>query len=311
MKLRRPTPVLALLAAAAPLAPPALLAGPNPTSKFYVADCAGDCEIDTGQKTDDLTKHSVYSADGTVVETKPNSVNAMVFSNGTGVFFDQDTKLEVKKFEQEPFVPQRTDMDTEPSISQTSAYLAHGTVGLCTSKLVAGSTMTYQTSLGAVNIQGGQVVVQATPGQTVISMLDGESTVTTGDPGAAGTPLHDGEQAVITQDPNGGPAHIRIQSIPSSQLQPLSNLVTMACTSKKTVYFQAVGGPRSPLGSGASSPAITAFDGDDGGTGTPTPTGPINAVPPQTIVAVPVAAANPPAQFVVSPAELTTSGTGG
>ena len=117
----------------------------NPTSKFYVADVDGDAEIDTGDRVDDLTKSSVYNAEGTVVETKPNATNAMVFSNGTGIFFDQDTRVEVKQFDQEPFVPNRTDMDTEPSVSQTQAYVPRGTVGICTSQLVAGSSMNYQT----------------------------------------------------------------------------------------------------------------------------------------------------------------------
>ena len=74
----------------------------NPTSKFYVADVEGDAQIDTGEKVDDLNKQSVYNAQGTVIETKANSVNAMVFSNGTGIFFDSDTRVEMKRFEQEP-----------------------------------------------------------------------------------------------------------------------------------------------------------------------------------------------------------------
>src|SRR5665213_3370383 len=107
---------------AAGLVLPALLsAAPkkNPTSKFYVADVDGEAQIDTGDRVDDLNKKSVYNAEGTVIETKPKASNAMVFSNGTGIFFDEDTRVEVKHFEQEPFVPNRTDMDTEPSISQT------------------------------------------------------------------------------------------------------------------------------------------------------------------------------------------------
>ena len=104
--------------------------------------------------------------------TKPKSTVAVVFSNGTGVFFDEDTRIEVKKFEQEPFVPNRTDTDVEPSMSQTQAFVPRGTVGLCTSKLVAGSNMTYKTQLGAVNIRGGKVVIQSFNNETKISMLE-------------------------------------------------------------------------------------------------------------------------------------------
>jgi len=70
----------------------------------------------------------------------------MVYSNGTGIYFDPDTRMEIRKFVQEPFTPNRADMETEPSISQTQTFLSRGLVGLCTSRLVAGSSMVYQTA---------------------------------------------------------------------------------------------------------------------------------------------------------------------
>lgn len=300
-------------------------ASPNPTSKFYVADVSGDVQVNTGTRVDDLTKHSVYNADGTVIETKPDSVNAMVFSNGTGIFFDPGTRLEVKKFEQEPFVPGRTDMDVEPSVSQTQAFLPFGTVGLCTSKLVAGSSMNYRTPLGGVNIQGGKVVIQSNAGSTVISDLGGESTVNAGQLDSGGEVLHDGEQAIITPNPNGGAPLMTVQPIPSNQTQALGNLVTMACASKKTVYFEvrtlrtntpipiATNVTLAPLPSNTASGGgdITAFDGDDGVAPTTTPTGPTGGAPAQVIVAVPVAPSNVVVQFEVSPATLTSGSSGG
>jgi hypothetical protein len=48
----------------------------------------GDTQIDTGTEIDDLTKKSVYNAEGTVIETKPNSNASIVLSNGTGIYFD-------------------------------------------------------------------------------------------------------------------------------------------------------------------------------------------------------------------------------
>jgi len=285
----------------------------NPTSKFYVADVDGDAQIDTGDRVDDLTKKSVYNAEGTVVETKPSATNAMVFSNGTGVFFDEDTRLEVKKFEQEPFVPNRTDMDVEPSISQTQNYVPRGTVGLCTSKLVAGSSMNYSTPLGSVNIQGGKVVVSTDNNKTTISMIEGESNVNAGVVDTGGHTLKNGQQAVITPGPNGAPPQIKIQDIPSNQVKELSQKVTMACNAKKTVYFEATGQQQSDTvvpnrGGAGRTPAVatnpgtvTAFDGNDGST-TPTsdPT-------PQTITAVPAAPAVTPDANDSSPSSITSS----
>src|SRR5882757_4527190 len=124
----------------------------NPAGKIYVSDITGDSQIDTGQKIEDLVKRSVYSVQGTVIETKSKSTDSLVYSNGTGVFFDSDTRVEIKRFLQEPFTPNRTDMELEPSISQTQAYVVRGIVGICTSKLVAGSNMTYRTPHASVNI---------------------------------------------------------------------------------------------------------------------------------------------------------------
>jgi hypothetical protein len=306
----------------------------NPTSKFFVADVEGDAEIDTGEKVDDLNKQSVYNASGTVIETKTNAVNAMVFSNGTGIFFDQDTRVEMKRFEQEPFVPNRTDMDTEPSVSQTQAYLPRGTVGLCTSKLVAGSSMTYRTPIASVNIHGGKVVIQNENGVTKISMLEGDSTVNAGNVDMGGHTLHGGEQAIVTAGVGGGPPQVKIQDIPPADKDQLGGKVTMACTAKKTVYFevrtrsanngqtsdqgvtglafgtgaQNQGGSSSTSNSTSSteSGAVTAFDADSQNAPSTGNTNSTNTQQ-QVIVAVPVVPSTLPVQFDPSPAVVSSA----
>ncbi|MBC7368627.1 MAG: hypothetical protein H7343_17755 [Undibacterium sp.] len=240
----------------------------NPSSKLYVADLNGEAQIDTGEKIDDLAKKSVYNAQGTVIETKSKSNNAMVFSNGTGGYFDEDTRVEIKTFAQEPFTPNRTDMDVEPSISQTRAFVARGSVGLCTSKLVAGSNMTYNTAQGSVNIRGKRIVIAAGDRETKISMIEGDSTVKGGDLDLGGQTLKAGEQAIIRNGAPGQPSSVSIQKIPENERQALDEKVTLACMAKKTVYFevrekvinegQAAGEPA------AASDSVNAFDAPDG-----------------------------------------------
>ncbi len=213
----------------------------NPSSKIYVASMEGQSQINQDDKIADLTQKSAYNAEGSVIETKPKSTNAMVYSNGTGIFFDPDTRVEVKKFIQEPFTPNRNDMEVEPSISQTEGVVSHGTIGLCTSKLVAGSTMNYRTSLGSVSIRGGKIVIQAEPESTKISMLEGESTVRGGTLDLGGQVLHAGEQAVIKPGPPGAPNVIKIGKIPDADRSSLDDKVLMACAAKKTVYFETNG----------------------------------------------------------------------
>ena len=301
----------------------------NPASKVYISDVSGDAVINTGEVTADLTKRSVYTAEGTIIETrKPDSdaerdkvYSTMVYSNGTGAYFDADTRVEVRKFVQEPFTPHRTDMEVEPSISQTQAYLARGTVGLCTSKMVAGSSMNYQTPHGGVNIRGRKVVIQSSGNTSTISMLEGESTVRAGAQDIGGHTLKAGEQAIIKAGAAGQPNQIIIRQIPPAEAQVLDEKVSLACQAKRTVYFEARELPREQaLGDAAStsstedaaasgdasadsstSGAVTAFYGDSAASST-SQTGAT-----REIVPVPVVPVTLPVEHTVSNAFLTTA----
>jgi hypothetical protein len=257
----------------------------NPTSKFYVADVEGSAQINTGEKIEDLTNKSVHSAQGTIVETKKDATNAMVFSNGTGIFFDEDTKLEVKRFVQEPFTPNRTDMEMEPSISQTNSMLSRGTIGLCTSKMVAGSTMTYRTQHGSVAIRGRKVVIETSDKQTTVSLIEGDVTVRGGDYDMGGQNLRSGQQAVITPGAFGAPCSIQIQAIPADTMGALDKKVTMACMAKSTVYFE------------------TSQRKNDNATADNRSPSPFDEMADE-IVAIPVAPADLPVQFTVSPSRI-------
>jgi hypothetical protein len=208
----------------------------TPTSKLYIADLDGQSEIDTGERIEDLRSKSVHNAQGTIIETKANSNNSMVFSNGTGVFLDQDTRLEVQQFSQEPFTPNRTDLETEPSISQTRNYIPRGRVGICAPRMVAGSSMVYATPHGSASIRGKKVVVESQDFETIISSVEGEVTVK-GDGGSGGgRTIKGGEQAVIRQLPGQAPT-IVVQPIPDDQREMIEDKVAMACNARRTVYF--------------------------------------------------------------------------
>lgn len=290
----------------------------NPASKVYVSDVSGEAIIDTGESIEDLSKRSVYTAQGTVIETKKpekaedNSkyFSTMVYSNGTGAFFDADTRVEVRRFVQEPFTPNRTDVETEPSISQTSAFVSRGSVGLCTSKLVAGSNMTYQTPLGSVNIRGRKIVMEVNGNETKVSMLEGDSTVRGGPQDLGGHTVHAGEQAIIRPGPPGQPNIVQISKIPDSEMSQLDDKVAMACQAKKTVYFDvrekksdSSSGPDQggnepgtggDGGAGGGDGSVSVFDGNSG----------TSSVTPREIVPVEVIPTNPNQNLVVSPASV-------
>ncbi len=340
--LRRPTlagpTVLLVLITLVPVALFAQSKKKNPSSKLYVSEVNGDAQIDTGSNVQDLNKRSVYTAEGTTIETKKadrpedkgKAFSTMVYSNGTAAYFDENTKVEVKHFVQEPFTPNRSDMEVEPSISQTQAFVARGTVGLCASKLVAGSSMNYSTAQGSVNIRGQKVVIEANDAETKVSMLEGESTVRGGTQDLGGHTLHAGEQAIIRRGGAGQPNNVQVQKIPPAEVAALDDKVAMACMAKKTVYFDVrerpltLGGPSgspeaaladdtasgSATTSGGStstsSGLVTAFDGTPANSGFATSGSTV-----REIVAIPVVPVNLPVQFTVSPSRIVTPRPGG
>lgn len=256
----------------------------NPASKIYVSDITGESQISIGEKIEDLVTKSVYNVEGTIIETKAKSSDSLVFSNGTGAFFDESTRVEVRRFAQEPFTPNRSDMEVEPSISQTQAFVMRGLVGICTSKLVAGSNMTYQTPHGLVNIRGRKLVIETTDAASIISMIEGDSTVHSGALDLGGRTLHAGEQATIQPGAPGQPNRIEIAKIPSDRLAVLEEKAAMACMAKRTVYFDT----RESAEQGGNLP--NAFGGEAEST--------------QEIIAITVVPTNVSPDITISPSSL-------
>jgi hypothetical protein len=250
----------------------------NPTSKVFVADLTGESQIDTGEKIEALTKKSVYSAEGTIIETKVDSTDSLVLSNGTAIYVGADTRFEVKKFLQEPFSPNRNDLDVEPSISQTYVKIVRGAIGICTSKLVAGSSMVYTTPQATINIRGRKLMIEVEENETRVSLLEGDITVL-GDSLRDGQTLKPGQQAIIRKNAADQTATITVQPLSEAAIAQLDEKVALACISRRTVYFEVADRKG---GNG------TAFD-----TEAPAEIRPVEVVP-----------ANLPTRFTISPARI-------
>ena len=276
----------------------------NPTSKFFVSDLTGESQVNVDGIILPLQKKSVFSAQGAIIETKPKASNSLVYSNGSGIFLGENSRLELRRFAQEPFTPNRVDLETEPSISQTQAYLARGSLALCTSKMVAGSSMVYQTPLATINIRGKRVVIDSSDDATTVSVLEGDCSVRAGDLDAAGHNIATGQQAIIRRGAINQPNVMEVGKIPDGERAALEEKASMACLSRQTVYFDV----RDRVGNAAS-----AFDaGDDTRTApldtTPgnvpgTPTAPNLPTRPE-IVPVEIAPGNLPVDFTVSPSRI-------
>ncbi len=279
----------------------------GPTSKVYMAEAQGESEIQNGDKIYTARQATAFDAPGTVIETKANSHNTLVFSNGTGLFVDQSTHVEINRFVQEPFRPERnTQLNTnyEPSVSQSEVYLSRGAVGVCTNQMISGSSMLYSTPQGSVNIRGGRVSIESNPAETIIDLLEGDLTVRHNDRDVGGQILRPGERATIR--PAAAPGlkpMVSIGPIPPEAMLAAEERTTTACNAKKSVTFEviekkaevgldqpadAVGTPASDTPP-AAEPEAAGADAGDGD---------------QEIVAKPTVPQNPPTNIVVSPDRL-------
>ena len=282
----------------------------GPTSKLYLAETKGDTQIQNGDKVYTARQATAFDAPGTVIETKADSHNAFVYSNGTGMFVDQNTRVEIDRFVQEPFKPQRngsTDAPVEPSISQSDVFVSRGAVGICTSQLVSGSSMSYGTPQASVNIRGGKVAIETSANETTIDLLEGDITVRSGSKDVGGQILRAGERAVIRPGPTGQPPRVTISQIPPAALQQADERCSIACNAKKTVTFEVIEQKANEGGLDAPPPTTAAGDTKaPDGTPAPTtaPTSPDPSEPTQEIVPKPTVPADLPTNIVISPDRL-------
>ena len=205
----------------------------SPESKICVNDVVGTADIFFSQAVNKLTKNSVYNAEGATIETGEKAAVVMVFSNDAGIALDSDTRIVIEKFTQTPFISNRTDMDMEPSTSQTRVYVPKGIVGLCTNELAAGSSMIYYTQVGSANIHHGRFVINNDPSNTTISVLDGDCVVSTRNAPTNLRLVTENQQAIITRN------RITIQKIPSNKKSDLELLVIPGCQAKQSIDFEA------------------------------------------------------------------------
>lgn len=295
----------------------------GPTSKIYMAEAVGESQIQNGDKIYTARQATAFDAPGTVIETKAGAYNALVYSNGTGMFVDEITRVEINRFVQEPFRPQRInerlDTITEPSVSQSNVHVSTGAIGICTSQLISGSSMNYSTPHGNVNIRGGKVSIETNDNVTFIDLLDGDITVRgSGGHDIGGHILRPGERATIMPSLAGGQPTISVSPIPPSALRSADERTQTACNAKKTVTFEVIQrkaeeGLDSPAG---ESPASEETSGETASTEDAefaedevAGAGDEEAISDQEIIARPTVPANPPSNIVVSPDRLPGTGT--
>ena len=234
------TVTLALLFATfAPVTRGASAAG-SPISKVYFAAVRGaDAFVHQGDRSQPISPKETYAAAGLGIETQAGAIVTMVFSNGLAVQLHADTRLKVKRFAQEPFRPNRTDIQLEPSISDVELDLAYGTMVISTAKLVPGSRLNLETNRAEVNAQGGTMIVTANPEETDVSVVTGACTIYGHNDGTHFDAVKEGEMAKVHLAATDATGAVVIEVTPMTkpELATLTGQTDDITLAKRTVYF--------------------------------------------------------------------------
>jgi hypothetical protein len=240
-----------------PVAANAQTQSAGPAGKLYVAEMEGASEIDSRTRVQEMVRKAVYDADDSIIQTKAGATNTIVFSNGVGIFLDPETTLQVDRFTQQPFQPNRADLELEPSVSRMFLSLRNGTIALCTGKMLPGSILEITTPHATVSIRGKRVVIQTSVMGTTVSLLEGDVTARLGASDASGQVLLPNQRAIIRQGRLDDPLRIVIEPIPEELRRGLEDRAAFACMARHTVYFDTEEG--TPGASLRARPGISVF----------------------------------------------------
>lgn len=150
----------------------------NILGKFFVSNIKGKVTCIVNSRIYELKKGDTLPARGAIVDTGKGANATFLFSNGTGVYVDEKTHFEVKRFEQEFFAP-NNNLRVEPSNSLTLVSLTIGRVVLSTPQLLSGTIMIYETPHASVNIRGEKLLIEVNDKQTQthVAMISGVASV--------------------------------------------------------------------------------------------------------------------------------------
>lgn len=174
------------------------------------------------------------------VTSAPDSSAILVFSNGSTVKVNSDTRLVIEEFLQDPFadsVPMSSAKE-EPSTSVTRLNLKKGAL-ICNVKKLRtagpdGSSFTVNTPVGAAGIRGTTFAIEFIPGNNntgiyTLSVTEGEVVLT--DTKGAVSQVLGGKAVVITvtteTNPDTGVVRVTSQSDASIQEIPQASLNTI------------------------------------------------------------------------------------
>jgi hypothetical protein len=219
------------------------------SGKIYVAEVAGGISYTVGGSLNEVKKGETLPVQGSRNETAPAAHVVYVFSNGTSIYIDEKTVVQIAKFEQRPF-PKGTDITvTEPSVSHTMGRITQGRIIITTNKLATGTTMIYLTPHAEVKIRGQEVVIEVNDRESRIDVVNGDVTVTPlgGSAHGIGQVLHSGQEAVVTDSSTGSSSvPLLVLTIDQGRLDSLASQLAAGDRARQIVVFESVPGSGGP-----------------------------------------------------------------
>ena len=213
--------------------------------KVYVAEVSGGVAYTIGGGATDLKKGLTLPAQGARNETAPAAHVVYVYSNGTSLYIDEKTALQIAKFEQKPF-PKGTDTTvTEPSVSHTVGRITQGRIIITTNKLATGTTMVYLTPHSQVKIRGQEVVIEVYDRESRIYVVNGDVTISPSgnSAGGVGQTIHSGQEAVVTDSSiTTSPSWVQVLSLDPTFINSLAGQLAAGERAQKIVVFETTTG---------------------------------------------------------------------
>lgn len=263
--MKSPSRLTAVVALSCALTAPAVAQETVP-GKFYVTEITGAVTSIVGEKVLELHKGDSFPAQGARIETGPGSSLVLVYSNGTSLFVDENTSVEIKRFDQRSFPPGIDTTVIEPSISWTIGEITRGRIVISTNQLVAGTSMVYHTPHAQVKIRGKQVVIEVKDEETRVAVPVGDVTLIARNapPTDAGQLVKSGQLATVssrvlntgagaaaaisvTGDGHSGGSDIpaaetvEVVSLPQNLLSLFTPKIDIAERAQRVVIFETVG----------------------------------------------------------------------
>lgn len=227
----------------------AALAQESVPGKVYVAEVNGGVSLTVGGNLVELKKGLSLPVQGARIETAAASYVILVYSNGTSIYIDEKTIVEIDKFVQKPF-PAGTDTSvTEPSVSDTLGRISQGRLIITTNKLATGTSMIYLTPHAEVKIRGQEVVIEVTDHETRAIVVLGDVTARplNAPAGNVGQILHSGQMAVFRDSPPAdATGNVQVSTVDPGVLSALAPKIEAAERARSIVRFETVSGPNAP-----------------------------------------------------------------